>query len=221
MKRFAVVLVVLVLAGTGGLLLTVLKAGDPVAPGTRVFRGSDIEFSFPAGWNVNDLGWASTGLGSTIAILGTQPWGLCLPTDLNCHYELRLESSQIGVSLSSGAMAGEEDICAVAVDRSDLAGRGPGDPPAQGRLMRVAGRPTLQTDYEVNQADYYHSDEWRRWVIAAPASTTRYYEISAMYRGPGVADFRQQLDDLIASVKFIGPVGESDPGPEDCDAPFS
>lgn len=214
-----VVVLLLVLAGIAGVLWSLTRSGEPFAPGTRVFRGSGILLSYPAGWKVSDLGWPSTGFGSTIAIIGTQPWGLCLPTDLNCHYGLRLDPSQISVELSSGQMFGH-DICEVGVDRSDLAGRGPGDPPAQGRLMRVDGRPTLQTDYTVNQADYYHSDEWRTWVIAAPGSTVATYRISAMYRGPGVSAFRQQLDDLIASVRFAAPATLTDPGPRDCGAPF-
>ena len=218
-RRLPVVLLVLALAVVASVLWSLTRSGDSFAHGTRVFRGSGIEFSYPAGWNVSDQGWASTGLGSTFAILGTQPWGLCLPIDLNCHYQVRLESSQIGVSVSLATMAGE-NICTVAVDRSDLAGRGPSDPSAEGRLMRVGGRPTLQTDYLVNQADYYHSDQWRKWVIAAPGSTVHYYEISAMYRGPGVAEFRQQLDDLIGSVRFVGPARQPEPGPHDCSAPF-
>jgi hypothetical protein len=214
-----VVVLLLVVAAMGYLLWSLTRSGEPFAPGVRAFRQGGIAFAYPAGWNVHDAFWGSVGLGSTLAILGTQPWGLCLPMDLNCHYQLRLEPSQISVELSSGQMLGE-DVCAVGVDRTDLAGRGPGDPPAQGRLMRVDGRPTLQTDYAVNQRDYYHADEWRSWVIAAPGGTVATYTVFAQYRGPGVPVFRQQLDDLIASIRFVVPPPLEDPGPQDCGAPF-
>jgi hypothetical protein len=213
-----VVAVMIVLGMIVGLLWSFGRSGDPFAPGTRTFSGNGIIFDHPAGWTVNDLGWPSTGLGSTFAIMGTQPWGWCLPVDLNCHYELRLEPSQISVELSSGLVM--PSICEVGVDRSDLAGRGPNDPRAEGHLMRVDGRPTLQTDYAVNQTDYYRADAWRTWVIAAPGSTTRVYRIDAKYRGPGDAEFHQQLDSLIATVKFDRTGLQADAGPGDCGAPF-
>lgn len=195
------------------------RSGDPFAKGTRLFDTGGIVLSYPAGWTVQALGWPSSGFGSTFAIIGTEPWGLCLPTDLNCHYQVRLEPGQISVGFSSGQMPGPS-VCEIGVDRSDLANRGPTDPAATGRLMRVDGRPTLQTDYAVNQLDYYHSDEWRKWVIAAPGSTRRTFVIDAMYRGPGVPAFRQQLDDMIASLRFSNESVELEAGPHDCGAPF-
>ena len=214
-------LVALVVVGAvvGIALWSVLRAGEPFAPGTKAFSANGIALSYPAGWLVHDHGWSSTGLGSTFAVLGTQPWGLCLPFDLNCHDSLRLEPSQISVELASGILGGSS-VCDVGRDRSDLAGRGPDDPPATGTLVRVDGRPTLATDYAVNQADYYHSDAWRTWVIAAPGSTTAIYRIDARYRGPGGEAFRRQLDELVASVHFDGSATPADGGPTDCGAPF-
>jgi hypothetical protein len=215
----ALLALIVVVGAIGGIVWSSTRSGEPFARGTRTFTANGITLSYPAGWNVNDLGWPSTGLGSTFAILGTQPWGLCLPTDLNCHYELRLEPSQISVELGDG-ITGGTTVCKIGLNRSDLAGRGPGDPQATGHLLRVDGRPTLQTDYVVNQADYYHSDAWHSWVVAAPGSVTSVYRIEAKYRGPGDSEFRQQLDDLIASLKFATPSALSDGGPEDCGAPF-
>ncbi|GAC1664066.1 MAG: hypothetical protein NVS9B8_03890 [Candidatus Limnocylindrales bacterium] len=203
----------------GASFSSVLRGGDPFSPGTKTFTANGIELSYPAGWNVNDQGWASSGLGSTFAILGTQPWGLCLPFDINCHYEIKLEPSQISVALGSGIVGGGS-VCDIGVDRSDLAGRGAGDPPATGRLLRVAGRPTLATDYAVGQLDYYRSDAWRTWVIAAPGSTTAVYRIDARYRGPGDSAFSRQLDDMIAGMRFVGPATRRDGGPDDCGSPF-
>ena len=215
----AVLLVALVAAVVGSALWSVLRAGEPFAAGTKSFSANGIALSYPAGWILHDEGWASTGLGSTFAIVGTQPWGLCLPFDLNCHDSLRLEPGQISVELGSGILGGSS-VCDVGRDRSDLADRGPDDPPATGSLVRVDGRPTLQTDYAVGQADYYHSDAWRTWVIAAPGSTTAIYRIDARYRGPGTDEFRRQLDELVASLRFVGPAPQTDGGPTDCGAPF-
>jgi hypothetical protein len=215
----AVVLFVLFVVAIVGGLWSVLRGSDPFAPGTRTYTANGITLSYLAGWMVNDQLPPSSGLGSTFAILGTQPWGLCLPYDINCHSAVRLESSQISVQLGSG-LSGGGSLCEIAIDRSDLAGRGPGDPPATGHLIRVDGRPTLETDYAVGQTDYYQSDAWRTWVIAAPGTTTLVYRIEAMYRGPGDSTFFQQLDDLVASLRFVEPASFAGGEPGDCGAPF-
>ena len=215
-RRFVAVAVVALVAAGGW--WTFLRAGDPFASGTRAFNSNGVTLSYPAGWLVNQALPASSGLGSTFAIIGTQPWGPCLPLDLNCHLEQRLEPSQISVSLGLGILGGDT-VCDIARDRHDLADRGPGDPPATGHLLRVDGRPTLQTDYAVNGLDYYRSDEWRHWVIAAPGSTQSVYRIEAMDRGPGTDRFRAQLDALVASIRFTLPPEAGD-GPADCGSPF-
>ena len=133
------VAVVVVVAVIGVALWSVLRAGEPFAPGTKPFSANGIALSYPAGWILHDQGWSSTGLGSTFAIVGTQPWGLCLPVDLNCHDSIRLEPSQISVELGSGILGGSS-VCEVGRDRSDLAGRGPDDPPAD-RIARPRRRP--------------------------------------------------------------------------------
>ena len=219
-RRVALVAFVLFVVAIVGGLWSILRGGDPFAPGTRTFTANGITLSYPAGWMVNQAIPPSSGLGSTFAIIGTQPWGLCLPLDINCHDDLRLEPSQISVQLGSG-LSGGGSLCEIAIDRSDLAGRGPGDPPATGHLVRIDGRPTLETDYAVGQTDYYRSDAWRTWVIAAPGTTTSIYRIEAMYRGPGDSTFSQQLDDLVASLRFVEPTASlagSEPG--DCGPPF-
>lgn len=205
--------VVAVLVVLGGLWWLAGRAVEP-SVGTRMYVGNGIALEYPAAWSMNDTGWPSGGFRSVWAVVGTMPWGLCLPGDLNCHYQVRLEPGQIEVQLARGTLLGG-DVCEIGRTRSDLEGRGPGDPPATGTLMRVGGRPTVVTDYAVGQRDYYLSDEWRRWVIAAPGTTSMYYEIDAKYRGPGVATFRSQLDAMIASVRFTDPLG-----PSDCGAPF-
>ena len=216
--RLRVIALALVVILAAGCWWALLRGGDPFSVGTRTLNRATISLEYPAGWIVHDAIGGSSGLGQTIAILGTQPWGLCLPFDENCHSAMQLEPSQISVSLGSGIVGGDS-VCDIGADRHDLAGRGPGDPPATGHLLRVDGRPTLQTDYAVNQTDFYHSDEWRNWVIAAPGSTQSVFRVEARYRGPGVDRFRQQLDDLVASIR-LSATPEAGDGPTNCGAPF-
>jgi hypothetical protein len=179
-----------------------------------------LELDYPADWSVNDEGWQTTGFGEPLAIIGTLPWGPCALSDINCHYELRLDPGQITVEIGTLFLVADGNICDLGRTRSDLVGRGPSDPPATGSLTRVDGRPTVRTDYAVGQTDYYHSDEWRDWLIAAPGSTRDGYTINAMYRGPGLDTLRSELDQLIASVR-VGPSSAGNPTqPTDCGPPF-
>ena len=207
-----VVLVVVVLLGQklGG--VTGLLLGS-----SRTFAVAGLTMDLPAEWSVNSTGWPSTGMGSTWAIVGTMPWGACLPSDINCHYQERLSGGQIEVEF--GMVGLMDDFCRIGATRSDLAGRGPNDPIARGRLMRISGRPAIQTDYAVGRGDYYRSDEWRRWLIAGPDSLGSAYTIDAKYQGPDVTRFRAQLDAMVASLRLNGQTRAGDPA-TDCGPPF-
>ena len=191
--------------------------GGQTAGALQPFATAGLQMDVPAHWTINKTGWPSTGMGSTWAIVGTTPWGACEAFDLNCHFRQRLAPSQIEVEV--GMVGGFLDFCETGATRSDLAGRGPDDPIATGRLMRVAGRPTIQTDYAVGRRDYYGSDEWRSWQIAGLGTTTQAYTISAKYQGPEVALFRAQLDAMIASLRISGAPRVADPV-ADCGPPF-
>ncbi|MCI0584642.1 MAG: hypothetical protein L0227_17425 [Chloroflexi bacterium] len=199
---------------------SMLAAGNPFATGTQRYAArDDITFEFPASWGHWDIFPPTTGLGSLVVIVGTQPWGPCPPIDINCHYAQRLGDGQISVEVSKGLYPA--DFCDVGATRSDLQGRGPGDPAATGRLGRVDGRPAIQTDYAVGRADYYGADEWREWTVAVPGSLREVFRISARYRGPGVDEFRTQLDELVASIRLNRAiVPNAGGGPVDCGDPF-
>jgi hypothetical protein len=219
MPRLGRVLVIGIAVITGVAVVNWLsKAAGTQLNMTRHVAEHSLELDIPFAWDVNTLIPPSTGFGSTFAVLGTQPWGPCLPFDINCHYQQRLGPSQISVELALGGV--NEDFCEVGASRSDLAGRGAGDPVPTGRLMRIDGRPVIQTDYDVRRLDYYHSDEWRDWRIAAPGTTFYVYDISARYQGPDTLVFRSQLDAMIASITITPDPQLGDDDQADCGAPF-
>lgn len=195
------------------------QPGDSVTATHHLSLGS-LQLDYPSDWAVNDQLPLTAGFGQTLAIVGTLPWGPCATSDINCHFELRLEPGQITVEIGLQTLVTDGDICELGRTRSDLAARGPSDPPATGSLTRVDGRPAVRTDYAVGQADYYHSDEWRDWLIAAPGTTTAGYTISAMYRGPGLETLRAELDQLIASVRLGSSTAGDPTQPTDCGSPF-
>lgn len=215
------VVVVVVVIGFVGAGLWLDRSGGLAMTGSRRLVLGNLEVTIPAAWWIHDRLPPSSGFGSMIAVVGTLPWGPCEDSDLNCHYEQKLGPGQIEVRFGTVSGFAEEDMCAIGATRSDLMGRRPDDPVATGRLMRVAGRPTLQTDYDVDRKDYYVSDEWRSWRIAPPGTTEAAYTIEALYQGPGVQVFRRQLDDVIASVRFDEDADwAGGDGPVDCGPPF-
>ena len=197
------------------------SASEPSAASGDVkhLSAQGIAFDYPASWTSRTDGWPSSGYGSVFSIIGTQPWGPCAASDINCHYEQKLGPQEITVELSAGTPP-NSTICELGADRTDLAGRGPNDPPAVGSVLRVDGRPTLRTDYDVRQRDYYLSSEWQTWEIAAPGTVRGRYIISTRYRGPDLDAFHRQLDALIGSIQFIGDDLFGDGGVADCAGPF-
>lgn len=216
-RRWPIVLGIVPVLLMGWFVWTLTHAGDPDRPGLARYAQNGFTFTYPSSWEVRDKMWPSGTIGSTVAVLGTQPWGLCLPMDINCHFEQRLGPGQISVDLSVGLFM--FDFCEIGSTASDLEGRGPDDPVAARTLLRVDGRPTLQTDYAVGRKDYYGSDEWRQWTIASPGRLSSVVGISARYQGSDVHVFRGQLDDLVASFRFTEPPAAVEPR-DDCGPPF-
>ena len=172
---------------------------------TARYENNGISFDYSASWTVHDQIPPTTGMGQTLALIGSLPWGPCQPYDINCHYEQRLGGGQIEVEVGRGIVVSEDGFCGYARERPDLGGRGPNDPQiSETRLFRVAGRPVIYTAYAVNGADYYLSDEWRNWMFAATDTSTEAYWIRSRFRGPGADGFRLALDQLVASVRLGG-----------------
>ena len=188
--------------------------------GLHHYKSQGIEFDYPASWTIHDQLPPTTGFGSTWAILGTHPWpASCGASDLNCYYEAKLEPGTIAVQVGLLAMPQSDiDLCTRGASGSDLQGRGPDDPLATRTLTRVDGRPALRTGYAVGGRDYYGSDEWQDWDIAAVGTVHEAYTIHAMVRGPGTDALKADLDRLIASIRLTPAMGGQ--GPADCGAPF-
>jgi hypothetical protein len=189
----------------------------PSQPALAHYAGNGIAFDYPGSWTVHDQFPASSGFGQTNAILGNQPWGPCDATDINCLYRERLGPGQIGLEVGFVALV-RDDLCTSAKAPLDPTGRGPSDPIPVRSFTRVAGRPTIRTDSAVNGTDYYLSDEWHGWTIAAPGSVRNAFFIQTKERGPGLDDFNAAVDHLIASVTLDPAVRHDDT--TDCGAPF-
>jgi hypothetical protein len=188
--------------------------------GLHHFKSEGIEFDYPASWSIHDQLPPTTGFGSTWAILGTHAWpASCGASDINCYYEAKLEPGTIAVEVGLLAMPQSDfDLCTRGASGSDLQGRGPDDPLATRTLTRVDGRPALRTRYDVGGKDYYGSDEWQDWDIAAVGTVHEAYTIHALFRGPGTDALQADLDRLIASIRLTPAMGGQ--GPADCGAPF-
>lgn len=188
--------------------------------GLHHYKAEGIEFDYPASWSIHDQLPPTTGSGSTWAILGTHAWpASCGASDVNCYYEAKLEPGTIAVEVGLQAMPQSDlDLCTRGASGSDLQGRGPDDPLATQTLTRVDGRPALRTVFAVGGKDYYGSDEWRNWDIAAVGTVHEAYTIHALVRGPGTDALQGDLDRLIASIRLTPAMGGQ--GPADCGAPF-
>ena len=168
----------------------------------RIGSGSDGlthhdfgEFSldYPADWAIHDKLPASSGFGSTIAILGTQTWGDCTASDSNCFYQRKLDAGAMSVEIGTAAAPG---VPIFAPDRTE---------PGSTRVT-VGGLPAIFYDRGHIADNYYLADLDLAWAIATPASPDRTIEIRASFREPGVAKARSQVEAMVGSLTFDGPL---------------
>jgi hypothetical protein len=211
---------VLVAVGVGAVAIP-RTSGGPGSRGLRHFQAQGLDFDFPATWTIHDQLPSSTGFGQTFAVIGTHAWpSSCGASDINCYYEATLEPGTIAVNVGAVYFpATDDDLCVRGATGIDLQGRGPDDPVATRTLIRVDTRPTLRTTYAVGGKDYYLSDEWLDWEIAAAGTADEAYTIDAKVRGPGTDAMKAELDALIASIRLT-PGPNAGQGPADCGAPF-
>ena len=221
-RAWLAIAAVLVLVAVGiGAVAIPQSPGGPGNDGLNHFHSQGLDFDYPASWTIHDQLPASTGFGQTFAVIGTHAWpSSCGASDINCYYEATLEPGTIAVDIGVVYFpATDDDLCVRGATGIDLQGRGPDDPVATRTLIRVDARPTLKTTYAVGGKDYYLSDEWLDWEIAAAGTVDEAYTIDAKVRGPGTDAMKAELDALIASIRLSrGP--NTGQGPADCGAPF-
>lgn len=201
----------------------VVDQSPTVGPGgLRHYEVQGIAFDYPASWSIHDRLPASSGFGSTWAILGTHAWpATCGASDINCYDEAKLEPGTIAVDVGVHYMPSTDvDLCTRGATGSDIQGRGPDDPVATQTLIRVDGRPTLRTTYAVDGKDYYLSDEWLDWEIAAVGTVDTAYLIDAKVRGPGTDALKADLTALVASIHLTPSSLGGNDATTDCGAPF-
>jgi hypothetical protein len=206
-----------VVVAVGVVAMLVLVSTVALNHPKRVSLGG-ITFEVPASWAVHTDIPPTTGPGSTLALLGTLPWGDCANSDINCHYQERLSRNEIEVEVSLVSLLGG-DYCAFARQRPDLEPRSDGIRVTETHYFRIDGRPAIMTDYSLDTSDYYGSDGWREWEIAPADTTGGFYRIFAKWRGPDDGAFLAGLDRLIGSID-LGPSGQASYPVPDCGDPF-
>ncbi len=180
------------------------------------FAVDGIQFEVPSTWRIHDQIPPTSGMGSVLALIGTLPWGPCDASDINCHFQERLDRNEIQVELSLSSGIGG-DFCAYAHDRPDME-RNDGVRVMETHYLRIDGRPAISTIYSIDTPGYYLATSWRTWQIAPAESIQSRYSISAEWRGPGDDEFIAELDRLVASIRL--PTNHVPADLPDCGAPF-
>lgn len=189
-----------------------------VTNGTKRVSLGGLSFDVPFTWAVHTQIPPTTGMGNTLALIGTLPWGDCDAYDINCHFEERLSRNEIEVDVSVGYLLAS-DFCSYAKERADLEPRTDGIRVTETHYFRIDGRPAIVTEYSLDTSDYYGSDGWRKWEIAPSDTTGALFRIFAKWRGPGEAGFLAALDRLVESID-LGPSGHATNPAGDCADPF-
>lgn len=174
--------------------LAAWSVGSGGRNGFRHFADGDLSFDYPASWREWPAQMQGT-MGSSIAILGTlPPDSSCGATDIdiNCYYQQALAPGQISVRVGTGA----SPFRTLLVDPE----------PAPGmtwQRLEVSGLPAIRTIRHI-VGSYYQEDEQLTLDVAFPTALDNWFDIEAIYRGPGGEGARAAIDALFDSVR-IGP----------------
>ena len=166
-------------------------SGGP-QPAFRTYDSGTFHFTYPGSWDIHTNLPATTGFGSTVAILGTLPIDpACGDLDINCYYQEKLQPGTLSVVVGTATTAATTLL----------------DTPLQASDTRttVDGLPAIFSDRGHVVGDYYESDLSIGWRIATPRSLSDMVTVDASIRGPGTETMRGQVEALIASFGFDGP----------------
>jgi hypothetical protein len=160
-----------------------LPAGTGISAEDGEFHGGGLSFRYPESWTVYPAN-AVGSFGSIFAVIGTADLSDCRGSggyvDVNCAYAHRLEPGTVRLVVGTAAGLGMP--------------RFPDRKPPGGWQLFVDGLPALVEESGPNAADA--SDLSVNWTMATG------YTLSASLRGPGIDQMREQLDALVASIRF-------------------
>lgn len=158
-------------------------------------------FLYPSAWQIHTLLPATSGFGSTIAVLGTVAVDpSCGGGDLNCLYLQQMQPGTVRVVVGQVSTAPSTIF----------------DIPLQGtdRLTTVGGEPAVEVGPGSDGGLSNGADITFGWEIATPMSPTEVTTIFASIKGPNTDRMHAQVEALIASFGFAGaPLGSIPPGP--------
>ena len=143
-----------------------------------------VSFDYPAGWAVYYSGDVST-MDSGLVIVSSRPLLAC--KSASCQRYV----------VPPGTIAIEFRV-----------GGGPGAPNWSTAKETVGGQPAIRQDFTIPTADM---DEGHSWSVRLAVSRRRTLGIYASLRGPELPALRQQLDDVLNSVRI--PVPDLPSGP--------
>jgi hypothetical protein len=168
-----------------GVVLSDWKPSPPVVNGRihlELLPG--VSFDYPAGWAMYYSGDAST-MDSGLVIVSSRPLLAC--ESASCQRYM----------VPPGAIAIEFRV-----------GGGPSAPNWSTAKETVGGEPAFRQDFTIPTADM---DEGHSWSVRLAVSRRRVLGIYASLRGPDLPTLRQQLDDVLNSVRIPVPALPSGP----------
>jgi hypothetical protein len=196
--RRTVAAIGLVLAGCGGSALTTNDREASGMAGVAAFDEQGIAFDYPASWRAFHY-QAISSFSNLIVYLGTVDVPNPCTTDGNttsCGASFRLAPNSIVVAVSGIGMPGFNILDS--------------HPPGS-RALVIGGLPAY-VEPQVPSDPGVGADRTMSWTIARPGSVDNAFVIRADIRGPDVDGQAQQVEAVIASVRFDPPVVPLDPG---------
>lgn len=166
--------------------------GSSPPPGLATFHKNGLVFEYPAAWRVFHYSEVSS-FSNLIAYLATVDVPDPCTTSANetsCGSTYRLDPDSLVVTVRNNGNP-TFDI---------LQGR-----PSDAQAMTVGGLPAY-VEPESAQVLGIGADVGVVWTLSMPGSVDNFYTISADIRGPDTARLRDEVDALVASIRYDPPV---------------
>jgi hypothetical protein len=175
-------------------------AASPPGGGLQTFDEDGITFAYPAGWRDYQV-FSDTSMSSEFAELAT--------ANIPNPCATSPQPSPVG-SVCPDTNPMPPGSMVVDFSDSGVLGFAPGmSRPPRSTALTVDGLPAYFWTPPSPSAD-----QTVAWAISRPGSLDNYYEIEARLQGPGINQLRQQLDALIASLRYDPAVTPLPTGPD-------